>query len=111
MTGARVTGRAVAAALESLDVAVTVCDDNAAMLEGLADTGVATLSSLTSENVSDRVDSSTSRPKHASFFPSSVRSEVARGRSPTSVVLPPARDTSKPSSSRRATASSTSTCP
>ena len=44
VTGARVTGRAVAAALESLDVAVTVCDDNAAMLEGLADTGVATLS-------------------------------------------------------------------
>ena len=39
MTGARVTGRAVAAALDSWDVEVTVCDDDAdptAVLTGAA---------------------------------------------------------------------------
>jgi UDP-N-acetylmuramoylalanine--D-glutamate ligase len=40
VTGARVTGRAVVAALASFDVHIKVCDDNADMLKALADNGI-----------------------------------------------------------------------
>ncbi|BBY67597.1 UDP-N-acetylmuramoylalanine--D-glutamate ligase [Mycolicibacterium helvum] len=43
VTGARVTGRAIVAALASFDVHIKVCDDSADMLKAWADNGIGTI--------------------------------------------------------------------